>query len=288
MRCSVNIANLGDFADPWVVAEVARLAEDCGWDGVFIWDVLIGYNTELVADVAATSVLLAAAALATTRIRLGTLVTAVPRRRPAQLAREIATLDRLSEGRMILGAGLGEPVGNEYGRVGAPTDLTVLAGMCDEGLEAITLLWSGEPVSFRGRYVTVDEVVMRPVPVQQPRVPVFIGGTWPRQGPARRAARWDGSVLHAGTAWEQPPDPAVIAQMRAFFQARRRESGRENQPFDLVAGGSTPGDPGKARDILGPLADAGATWWDERFPFDQLARADAVRARIEQGPPRIT
>jgi len=73
----------------------------------------------------------------------------------------------------------------------------VLAGMCDEGLEAITLLWSGEPVSFRGRYVTVDEVVMRPVPVQQPRVPVFIGGTWPRQGPARRAARWDGSVLNS-------------------------------------------------------------------------------------------
>ena len=288
MRCSVNIANLGDFADPRVVAEVARLAEDCGWDGVFIWDVLIGYNTELVADVAATSVLLAAAALATSRIRLGTLVTAVPRRRPAQLAREIATLDRLSDGRMILGAGLGEPVDNEYGRVGAPTDLTVLAGMCDEGLEAITLLWSGEPVSFHGRHVTVDDVVMRPAPVQQPRVPIFIGGTWPRQGPARRAARWDGSVLHAGTAWDQPPDPAVIAQMGAFFQARRRESGREHEPFHLVAGGSTPSDPDKARDILGPLADAGATWWDERFPFDQLAKATAVRARIEQGPPRIT
>jgi alkanesulfonate monooxygenase SsuD/methylene tetrahydromethanopterin reductase-like flavin-dependent oxidoreductase (luciferase family) len=288
MRCSVNIANLGDFADPRVVAEVARLAEDCGWDGVFIWDVLIGYNQDLVADIAATSVLLAAAALATSRIRLGTLVTPVPRRRPAQLAREIATLDRLSDGRMILGAGLGEPVDNEYGRVGAPTDLTVLAGMCDEGLEAITLLWSGEPVSFHGRHVTVDDVVMRPAPVQQPRVPIFIGGTWPRQGPARRAARWDGSALHAGTAWEQPPDPAVIAQMHAFFQARRRESGRENEPFDLVAGGSTPGDPAKARDILGPLADAGATWWDERFPFDQLAKAAAVRARIEQGPPRIT
>jgi hypothetical protein len=98
----------------------------------------------------------------------------------------------------------------------------------------------------------VDDVVIRPAPVDQPRVPIFIGGTWPRQGPARRAARWGGPVLHAGTAWEQPPDPAVIAQMRAFFQARRRESGRENEPFDLVAGGSTPGDPGKARDILGP------------------------------------
>jgi alkanesulfonate monooxygenase SsuD/methylene tetrahydromethanopterin reductase-like flavin-dependent oxidoreductase (luciferase family) len=255
--------------------------------GLFIWDVLIGYNQDLVTEIAATNLLLTAAALATSRIRLGTLVTPVPRRRAAQLAREIATLDRLPEGRMILGAGLGEPVGNEYGRFGAPTDLKVLAGMCDEGLEAITLLWSGEPVSFRGRYVTVDDVVMRPAPVQKPRVPIFVGGAWPKTGPTRRAANWDGSVLHAGTAWQQPPDPVVIAEMRAFLRARRRESGRENEPFELVAGGSTPGDRGKARDILGPLADAGATWWDERFPFDQLAKADAVRARIEQGPPRL-
>jgi hypothetical protein len=99
MRYSINIPNLGDFAGPWVVAEVARLAEESGWDGLFIWNHLIGYNQDLVADSAATSILLAAVALATTRIRLGTQVTPVPRRRPNQLAREIATLDRLSGGR---------------------------------------------------------------------------------------------------------------------------------------------------------------------------------------------
>lgn len=287
MRCSVNIPNLGDFADPRVVAEVARLAEESGWDGLFIWDHLIGYNQDLVADFAATSILLAAAAVATTRIRLGTQVTPVPRRRPRQLAREIATLDRLSGGRMILGVGLGDPVANEYGRFGEPTEPKVLAGMLDEGLDAITLLWSGEPVSFHGRYVTVDDVIMRPTPLQQPRVPIWVGGTWPRRGPARRTARWDGSVLIVGDAWEQPPEPAVIAEMHAFFQASRGESGRDSEPFDLVAGGSTAGDPARARDIVGPLAEAGATWWDERFPISQLASSEAVRARIEQGPPHV-
>ena len=288
MRYSVNIPNLGDFADPRVVGEVARLAEEAGWDGLFIWDHLVGYNRDLVADFAATNLLLTAAALATGRIRLGTQVTPVPRRRVGQLAREIATLDRLSGGRIIFGVGLGGPVDNEYARFGAPTDLKVLAGMLDEGLEAITLLWSGEPVSFHGRHVRVEDVLLRPSPVQQPRVPVWVGGEWPNRGPARRAARWDGSVINPGSGWDQPPDPGVIAEMHAFFLARRRESGRDSEPFDLVAGGSTAGmRPRAARDVIGPLADAGATWWDERFPFSQLDKLDAVRARIEDGPPGL-
>jgi alkanesulfonate monooxygenase SsuD/methylene tetrahydromethanopterin reductase-like flavin-dependent oxidoreductase (luciferase family) len=287
MQYSINIPNLGDFADPRVVADIARLAEQAGWDGLFIWDQLIGYNQDLPADFAATNLLLTAAALATTRIRLGTLVTPVPRRRPHQLAREIATLDRLSDGRMILGVGLGNPVQNEYARFGEPTDPKTLAGILDEGLQAITLLWTGQPVSFHGRHVTVDDVLMRPPPTQQPRVPIWVGGDWPHTGPARRAARWDGSVINPGSPWEQPPDVTVIAEMHEFFQARRAEARRQTAPFDLVVGGSTAGKADKARDILGPLADAGATWWDERFPFEQLDKADAVRARIEQGPPRL-
>ena len=141
MRYSINIPNLGEFADPRVVGEVARLAEEAGWDGLFVWDQLIGYNRDLVAEFAPTNLLLTAAALTTNRIRLGTQVTPVPRRRPQQLAREIATLDRLSGGRIIFGVGLGNPIENEYARFGGPTDPKVLAGMLDEGLQAITLLW---------------------------------------------------------------------------------------------------------------------------------------------------
>lgn len=287
MHYSINIPNLGEFADPRLVGEVARLAEDTGWDGLFVWDHLIGYNQDLVAEFAATNLLLTAAALATSRIRLGTVVTPVPRRRPRQLAKEIATLDRLSGGRMILGVGLGAPVENEYARFGEPTDSRVLAGMLDEGLEVITLLWTGEPVTFHGTYFTVEGVVMRPPPAQHPRVPIWVGADWPNEGPARRAARWDGSLLNAGNAWDQPPDGAVVAEMRGFFEARRAEAGHHAAAFDLVVGGSTAGMGGRAHDILGPLADAGATWWDERFPIDRLDKFDAVRARIEEGPPRL-
>ena len=287
MRCSINIPNLGDFADPRRVAEAARLAEEAGWDGLFIWDHLIGYNRDLVGEFAATNILLTAAALATSRIRLGTQVTPVPRRRPRQLAREIATLDRLSGGRMILGVGLGDPIDNEYGRFGEPTDPKVLAGLLDEGLEAITLLWSGEPVTFHGRHVTIDDVIMQPTPVQQPRVPIWIGGHWPRKAPGRRAARWDGAVLTTTGIWEQPPDPGVIAEMYDYIQAHRDKAGLGEMPFEVVVGGSTPNNAANARDTLGPLADAGATWWDERFPIHQVGKFDAVRTRLEQGPPRL-
>jgi alkanesulfonate monooxygenase SsuD/methylene tetrahydromethanopterin reductase-like flavin-dependent oxidoreductase (luciferase family) len=286
MRCSINIPNLGDFADPRVVAETARLAEEAGWDGLLVWDHLIGYNRDLVGEFAATNILLAAAALATNRIRLGTTVTPVPRRRPPQLAREIATLDRLCGGRMILGVGLGAPIDNEYGRFGEPTDSKVLAGLLDEGLEAITLLWSGEPVSFHGRYVTVDDVIMRPTPAQRPRVPIWVGGDWPHKAPARRAARWDGAVLTTGS-WDQPPAPDVVAEMHDYIRAHRRDAGLDDEPFELVVGGSTAGCAARARDVVGPLAAVGATWWDERFPIEKIGNMNAVRARIEQGPPSL-
>jgi alkanesulfonate monooxygenase SsuD/methylene tetrahydromethanopterin reductase-like flavin-dependent oxidoreductase (luciferase family) len=287
VRCSINIPNLGEFADPRVVAETARLAEEAGWDGLFIWDQLIGYNQDLVGEFAATNILLTAAALATNRIRLGTQVTPVPRRRPHQLAREIATLDRLSGGRMILGVGLGNPIDNEYRRFGEPTDAKRLAGLLDEGLQAITLLWSGQPVTFHGRYVTIEDVIMVPTPVQRPRVPVWVGGDWPHKPPARRAARWDGAVLTTGS-WEQPPAPAVVAEMHTYIHGQRCEAGLDDEPFELVVGGSTGADISCAHDILSALADAGATWWDERFPFEQLDKFDAVRARIQQGPPSLS
>src|SRR5262249_333793 len=161
-----------------------------------------------------------------------------------QLAKEIATLDRLSGGRMILGVGLGAPVENEYARFGEPTDSKVLAGMLDEGLEVITLLWTGEPVTFHAPHFTVQDPALtppHPPPAHHPRVRIGVGGDWPKKGPARRAARWDGSLLNAGNAWDQPPDGAVIAEMRAFFKARRAEAGHQAAAFDLVVGGSTAG-----------------------------------------------
>jgi len=171
IRYSVNVPNFGEFAAPEVFAEVARRAEEAGWDALLVWDHVVEQK-HLRREIADPWILLTAAALATRRIRLGTAVTPVARRRPAKLAREVATLDRLTGGRMILGAGMGAPVDDEYASFGDTTDTRVLAERLDEGLHALDLLWSGEPVTYRGNQITIDDVVFRPVPVQRPRVPI--------------------------------------------------------------------------------------------------------------------
>src|SRR5215472_12036239 len=182
MRYSVNVPNFGEFAAPEVFAEVARRAEEAGWDAVLVWDHVAG-EKDLRWEIADPWILLTAAALATSRIRLGTAITPVARRRPSKLAREVTTLDRLTGGRMILGAGLGDPIDGEYGTFGDTTDTKVLAERLDEGLHALDLLWSGEPVTYRGNQVTIDDVVFRPTPVQRPRVPVWVGGAVGRGHP---------------------------------------------------------------------------------------------------------
>jgi alkanesulfonate monooxygenase SsuD/methylene tetrahydromethanopterin reductase-like flavin-dependent oxidoreductase (luciferase family) len=168
MRYSVNVPNFGEFAVPEVFADVARRAEEAGWDALLVWDHVVE-EKDLRRQVADPWILLTAAALATRRIRLGTAIRPVARRRPSKLAREVATLDRLTDGRMILGAGLGAPVADEYASFGDTTDIKVLAERLDEGLHALDRLWSGEPVTYRGNQVTIDDVVFLPTPVQRPR-----------------------------------------------------------------------------------------------------------------------
>ena len=158
-------------------------------------------------EIADPWILLTAAALATHGIRLGTAITPVARRQPSKLAREVATLDRLTGGRMVLGAGLGAPVDDEYASFGDTTDTRVLAERLDEGLHALDLLWSGEPVTYRGNQITINDVVFLPAPVQRPRVPIWVGGFWPNKAPMRRAARWDGAIpTMAGMDAARPPE----------------------------------------------------------------------------------
>src|SRR5215831_13484586 len=287
MRYSVNVPNFGEFAAPEVFAEVARRAEGSGWDGLLVWDHVAG-EKDLRWEIADPWILLTAAALATSRIRLGTAITPVARRRPSKLAREVTTLDRLTGGRMILGAGLGEPVAGEYGSFGDTTDTKVLAERLDEGLHALDLLWSGEPVTYRGNQITIDDVVFLPTPVQRPRVPVWVGGAWPNKAPMRRAARWDGAIpVLAGRAGGGPPDLSQVRALVRFLRGCRAENGLADRPFDIVIGGASPAGPA-GRDLAGPLADLGVTWWDERMPWgDDMDRAEPILRRIDQGPPRI-
>ena len=286
MQFSVDVPNFGEFADPEAFAEVARRAEDAGWDGLLVWDHIVEQK-DLRRVIADPWILLTAAALSTSRIRLGTAITPVARRRPAKLAREVTTLDRLTGGRMILGAGLGAPLDDEYATFGDTTDLRELAERLDEGLHALARLWSGERVTFRGNQVTLDDVAFLPTPVQRPRVPIWIGGVWPRKAPMRRAARWDGAIpVMDGMESARPPDVNEVRELVRFLRSCRAAYGLADEPFDIVVGGASA--PTAARDQVGPLADLGVTWWDERMPWgDDLDRIEPILRRIDVGPPRL-
>jgi alkanesulfonate monooxygenase SsuD/methylene tetrahydromethanopterin reductase-like flavin-dependent oxidoreductase (luciferase family) len=287
MRFSVNVPNFGDFADPRNVARLASEAEDAGWDALFVWDHVV-HNKEARRGQPFGDpwMLLTAAALATSRLRLGTLVTPVPRRRPEQLARQVATLDGLSGGRVIFSAGLGGPIEDEFGSFGDTTDPVVLAERLDEGLDLLARYWSGETVDHEGRNYVVREVSLLPATVQRPRPPVWIAGYWPHRRPMRRAARWDGvAPLFLSARHGQAPDAAELRDLIGYV-ARHR--GAPMEGFDVIVGGATPAGPG-ARAVIEPLAEAGATWWDERQDpgGPDLYSLEPVLRRVRQGPPGL-
>jgi alkanesulfonate monooxygenase SsuD/methylene tetrahydromethanopterin reductase-like flavin-dependent oxidoreductase (luciferase family) len=286
MRYAVNAPNFGEFSSPRVFAEVARRAEEAGWDALLVWDHLVEEKA-LRRQIADPWILLTAAALSTSRIRLGTAITPVARRRPGKLAREVTTLDRLTDGRMVLGVGLGTPVEDEYGSFGDTTDTKVLAERLDESLDALDLLWSGAPATYRGNQVTIDDVTFLPTPVQRPRVPIWVGGVWPNKAPMRRAARWDGAIpTMAGMEDARPPTVSDVRDLVTFLRGCRAETGFADRPFDIVVGGTTSDGRAAGHDVVGPLAELGVTWWEERTPWgDDLERAEPLLRRIDQGPP---
>jgi alkanesulfonate monooxygenase SsuD/methylene tetrahydromethanopterin reductase-like flavin-dependent oxidoreductase (luciferase family) len=284
MRFSVNVPNFGDFADPHVVARVAAAAESASWDGFFVWDHVV-WHKDSGHPFGDPWMLLTAAALATSRIRLGALITPIARRRPEQLARQVATLDAASRGRAIFAAGLGAPLDDEFGSFGDTTDPVVLAERLDEGLDLLARYWTGTPVTHRGRHFQVDDVALLPATVQQPRPPVWIAGRWPNRRPLERAARWDGVVpLFADATHGVPPAPDDVRGVVARVAEHRPETAG---PFEVVVGGQTA--PDTAADLIGPLAAAGATWWDERqhIRSPDLYALTPVLRRVEQGPPAL-
>jgi alkanesulfonate monooxygenase SsuD/methylene tetrahydromethanopterin reductase-like flavin-dependent oxidoreductase (luciferase family) len=287
VKYSINIPNFGDFADVHKVIALARAAEQAGWDGLFIWDHVVHDKARRRGvPFADPWIALTAVALSTQRLRFGSLLTPVARRRPEQLARQVATLDGLSGGRVIFAAGLGAPIPDEFGSFGDRADAKELAGRLDEGLELINRYWSGRRIDHEGRHYQVHGVELLPTPVQQPRPPVWIGGYWPTKAPMRRAARWDGAVpLFRSARHGVAPDPGEVRDLVAFIADQRQSM----TGYEVVVGGATPSDPSRAAEIVGPLIEAGATWWDERMPQTggDFQRFEAVLRRAEQGPPRF-
>jgi alkanesulfonate monooxygenase SsuD/methylene tetrahydromethanopterin reductase-like flavin-dependent oxidoreductase (luciferase family) len=280
MRFGVSLSTFGSYADPRLLADLAREAEDAEWDGCFVWDhIQVGWR-DAVAD---PWVALTAIVLATRRIRVGTLVTPVYRRYPWKLARETVTLDHLSQGRMILGVGLGSDLFGEISSFGGPLDDRVRAEMLDEGLAVITGLWSAEPFSFTGTHFQVNNACFMPPPVQQPRIPIWVAGTWARRPPFRRAARYEGVVPVSGDI-RSSLSPEQLGELIAYVSQHR--VGEAKPPFDVVYSANTPAEnEDRAHEIVAAYAAAGATWWlESMLPWQRSPQQ--ARERIRRGPPR--
>jgi alkanesulfonate monooxygenase SsuD/methylene tetrahydromethanopterin reductase-like flavin-dependent oxidoreductase (luciferase family) len=250
----------------------AVAAERAGWDGVFVWEAAYGVDAWA---------LLAAIAARTERVRLGTMLTPLPWRRPWKVASQVVTLDQLSRGRATLAVGLGA-VSTDLPDTGEEVDLRTRAAMMDEGIDLIRELWAGRQ-SFDGTYYRYhcgrDDLIRVGRPVQA-RIPIWVVGVWPRPKSMRRALRCDGILPQYGS---DEGGPGQLRELRAWLEA-----GGVGPAYDVISEGETPSDPKRAAEIVQPWAEAGATWWMETrwaMPHDSDERMREVEERIAAGPP---
>jgi alkanesulfonate monooxygenase SsuD/methylene tetrahydromethanopterin reductase-like flavin-dependent oxidoreductase (luciferase family) len=255
-----------ELSDPVTVARLAAEAEEAGWHGVFVWDHLRWQPP--VTHVADPWVTLAVIAAATEQLRFGPMVMPLPRRRPVKVARETATLDRFSNGRLVLGVGIGDDrFGRELSATGEQLDDRLRGRMLDESLQILTAAWSGEPVHHRGQHYTVDGVQFLPRPVQRPGVPVWVAGMAGNAKPRRRAAGYDGFFP---ANLEHPDQLAEIVATIAQLRQHTTSS------YDIAVGLPLGVDPV-------PYVKAGATWWLPEFSPEALS-LDTVRGVLRDGP----
>ena len=240
------VAPFGELADAAALADLAARAEAVGWDGFFLWD-HVDYRAPVRA-LADPWVCMAAIACSTERLRIGPLITPPARRRIHKLARETVTLDRLSGGRLIFGAGLGSDNSGEFSKFGEQSDARERARLLDEGLAKLAEYWDGE---------------FEPRPVQQPRIPVWLAARWPNRKPVRRALAWDGLFPI------ELPDPDALAELAAEVAEVRAGT---TASFDLVVENPPGAD-------LSPWEAAGATWCLTSFGAEP--RVAEVAAAVE-------
>ncbi len=294
MQYAIYAPTFNDYGEPARLVELAQAAERAGYDGFFIWDHL-ALEPDGRIDIVDATVMLGALAQATSRLRLGAMITPLARRRPWKVAKEMATLDRLSGGRMIFGAGLGEPAGVEFEAFGEDGSARTRAARLDEGLTLFDALVRGERVTHDGRHYRLRDAQLAPRATQQPRMPVWVAASLPARAGVRRAARWDGifpvrvprSVLDGAPVtaldwreWWLRPDE--LGELKAEVLALRDA----NTPLEVVASGRVT-DLGHAEACaaVAAYAAAGASWWCE-WVDEAPGSFAATLAAIERGPPR--
>ncbi|GAC1425916.1 MAG: LLM class flavin-dependent oxidoreductase [Ktedonobacteraceae bacterium] len=282
MHYGICLPNMG--IDAHMVVSLAQDAEAAGWECVLIWDCIdMGREHPPTLD---PWIVLAAIATTTKRIRLGTIITPLSRRRPWKVARETVTLDHLSNGRLILPVGLGEVNDGGFSKVGEQTDRKVRAQLLDESLDIILGLWSGQPFSYDGEHYHIQQMTFLPTPLQIPSIPIWVVGAWKRAKSLQRTLRYNGILPAKMNADGSFADmtPADIHGLKTYITEWRSQ----DTPFDIVLEGeSSSEDHELAASIVQPYADAGVTWWLESVwkTLETQAGVEGMRKRIKQGPP---
>ena len=266
LKSALWIPLFDELADARVVAGLAASAEEAGWDGLFVWDHVRWQQP--IRAVADPWVALTAASMASETLRIGPMVTPLARRRPQVLARQTATLDVLSGGRLTLGVGLGsDRYGQEFTKFGEELDDRKRAELMDESLGILQAAWSGEPVRHEGPNYTVDDVQFLPRPAQESGIPIWVAGYPGKVRPRRRAARYDGFFPVNLTHPDQVAESVEgVNEFRTDLTA----------PYDFVVAIPAGTDPT-------PFAAAGATWCLTDFDPDTIRHAD-VKAVVADGP----
>lgn len=264
------------FGDARTAANLARAAERAGWDAFLVWEPVWGIDAW---------VCLAAAAMVTKKIKLGTLLSPLSRMRPWKIASETATLDHLSNGRVILSVGLGA-IDTGFGEFGEVTDRQTRAELLDESLDILTGLWRGQPFNYAGKHyhIRATQFHVPPSPVQKPRIPIWVVGAWYRPKSMERVLKYDGFLPNKLNEQGEHTraTQADLGAMRRWLDEQRPGT----PPFDLIWEGTTPGaERAKASSIAQSWGAAGATWWLEAL-WEEKDSA-AVWRRIQQGPPRV-
>lgn len=266
------------------IVNLASEAEKEGWDGVFFYDSI--YIKGL-PQVHSAWPILSAIAVTTKRVTIGSVLTAIGRRRPWEVAREAITVDHLSNGRLVLPVGLGTLDDGGYSKVGMDTSRKIRAEMLDEGLEIIVGLWSGKPFSYEGKHFKMGEMTFKPSPLQKPRIPIWVVGAWGRPKSMARVLKYDGlipAIKKKDGSFEQVT-AEKIREMREYFERKRVTRTTGKRKFEIIQEGQTPTDKRKSRKIVLPFAEAGATWWMESMWSYKSLRD--IENRIKAGPPII-
>jgi len=268
------------YSNPAVLADLAKEAEHAGWDGYFLWDVIPSIESSVTAD---PWISLAAMAVKTQNLILGPMITPIARRRPWIVALEALSLDHLSNGRLILGVGLGAT--STYDTWGERSDPKVRADKLDESLEIITKLWSGEAFTHSGTHYQFKQVQFSQQPVQQPRIPIWVAGYWPNKAPMRRASAWDGVFPFKGDMqdFQEMLSPNQVKDIVAYISQHRDI----HSPFEFAHAGISTGEKTQEQiDLIREYSQAGITWWLEHI-YPGRFTLEETRQWIRKGPPKI-